>query len=187
MNVDARVFRDTLGRFASGVVVVTGADAAGPAGLTCQSFFAVSLDPPLVAVCPSLKSVSWRRIEATGAFAVSVLAAHQRELCLTFGQGGQKDKFAAAGWEPAPSGAPFIHDALAWLDCAIAAVHPAGDHVLVVGEVRHLTARDGDPLLFHRGGFGTFSSRVLASVGTAGASAANEVWGEGPWQEGVDW
>ena len=173
-------FRDTLGRFASGVVVVTGLDAAGPAGLTCQSFFAVSLDPPLIAVSPSLKSASWRRISATGAFAVSVLAAHQRELCLTFGQGGREDKFASAGWEPAPSGAPWIAEAVAWLDCAITAVHPAGDHWLVLGLVRDLAVGDGDPLLFHRGGFGTFA-------GFPRVPADDEVWGPGPWQEGVDW
>lgn len=182
MSVSALAFRDTLSRFASGVVVVTGMDATGPAGLTCQSFFSVSLDPPLIAISPSLKSASWRRIEATGVFAISVLAAHQSELCLTFGQGGQPDKFASAGWEPAPSGAPFIYEAVAWLDCAIAAVHPAGDHLLVLGAVRHLVARDGDPLLFHRGGFGTFSPRVLAGV-----PVDDDVWGSGPWQEGVDW
>jgi 3-hydroxy-9,10-secoandrosta-1,3,5(10)-triene-9,17-dione monooxygenase reductase component len=180
MSVEASVFRDTLGRFASGLVVVAGVDAAGPAGLTCQSFCSVSLDPPLVAVSPSLRSASWRRIEATGAFTVSVLASHQRQLCLTFGQGGQADKFAAAGWAAAPSGAPWIGEAVAWLDCAIVAVHPAGDHLMVLGEVRHLAARDGDPLLFHRGDFGTFSPRGLAPAGT-------EVWGSGPWQEGVDW
>lgn len=182
MSVEASVFRDTLGRFASGLVVVAGVDAAGPAGLTCQSFCSVSLDPPLVAVSPSLRSASWRRIEATGAFTVSVLASHQRQLCLTFGQGGQADKFASAGWDPAPSGAPYIRDAVAWLDCAIVAVHPAGDHLMVLGEVRHLAARDDDPLLFHRGGYGTFSPRVLADV-----PANDEVWGPGPWQEGVDW
>jgi 3-hydroxy-9,10-secoandrosta-1,3,5(10)-triene-9,17-dione monooxygenase reductase component len=182
MSVVAAEFRATLGRFASGVVVVTGIDAAGPAGLTCQSFCSVSLDPPLIAVSPSLKSASWRRIEATGAFAVSVLAAQQRELCLTFGHGGRDDKFAAAGWEPAPSGSPWIGGAVAWLDCSIVAVHPAGDHLLVLGEVGQLATADGDPLLFHRGGFGTFSPRVLA-----GPPAGDEVWGPGPWQEGVDW
>jgi 3-hydroxy-9,10-secoandrosta-1,3,5(10)-triene-9,17-dione monooxygenase reductase component len=184
MSVSQPVFRDTLGRFASGVVVVTGIDAAGPAGLTCQSFCSVSLDPPLIAVSPSLRSASWRRIEATGTFAVSVLASHQRELCLTFGQGGREDKFASAGWEPAPSGSPWIGGAVAWLDCAIVAAHPAGDHLMVLGEVEHLANGDGDPLLFHRGGFGTFSlfPRVLA-----GGPASDEVWGPGPWQEGVDW
>jgi 3-hydroxy-9,10-secoandrosta-1,3,5(10)-triene-9,17-dione monooxygenase reductase component len=180
MRVSQTVFRDTLGRFASGLVVVAGIDAAGPAGLTCQSFCSVSLDPPLIAVSPSLRSESWRRIEATGSFTVSVLAAHQRQLCLTFGQGGQADKFAAAGWTAAPSGAPYIKDAVAWLDCAIVAVHPAGDHLMVLGEVQHLATGEGDPLLFHRGGFGTFSTRVPAGAGT-------EVWGSGPWQEGVDW
>jgi 3-hydroxy-9,10-secoandrosta-1,3,5(10)-triene-9,17-dione monooxygenase reductase component len=163
------------------VVVVAGADESGPAGLTCQSFFSVSLDPPLIAVSPSLKSESWRRIAATGAFAVSVLDARQRDLCATFGRGGQQDKFSSAGWDPAPSGSPFIHGALAWLDCQITAVHPAGDHHLVLGAVRHLRAGCGDPLVFFRGAFGTFASRVPVD------HAVGDIWGVGPWQEGADW
>ncbi len=174
-------FRETLGRFASGVVVVSGLDESGPAGLTCQSFFSVSLDPPLIAVSPSLKSSSWRRIADTGAFAVSVLEARQRELCLSFGQGGQRDKFASTPWTPAPSGSPFIDGALAWLDCRIAAIHPAGDHYLVLGEVTHVWAGSGDPLIFSHGSLGTFARRVLDG------RAIDDVWGIGPWQEGIDW
>jgi len=146
--VSPAAFRDTLGRFGSGVVVVAG---AGPAGLACQSFFAVSLDPPLVAVSPSVQS--------------------------------------ASGWEPAPSGSPFIHGALAWLDCRICAVHEAGDHYLVVGEVLHLAAAGaGDPLVFFRGAFGTFAAGTGAVPQPAAPrEPADDVWRSGPWQEGLDW
>jgi 3-hydroxy-9,10-secoandrosta-1,3,5(10)-triene-9,17-dione monooxygenase reductase component len=183
MTVSAAVFRDTLGRFGSGVVVVAGRDAAGPTGLACQSFFAASLDPPLVAVSPSIGSASWRRVASTGAFAVSVLAAGQRRLCLAFGRGGPRDKFAASGWDPAPSGSPFLHGALAWLDCRISATYPAGDHFLVLGEVTFLRARSGDPLIFYRGAFGTFAGPDPVAV----TPPPDEVWGSGPWQEGIDW
>lgn len=189
-SVSPAAFRDTLGRFGSGVVVVAGVDGQGPAGLACQSFFAVSLDPPLIAVSPSVTSASWRRVAATGAFAVSVLAASQRELCLTFGRGGPRDKFAASGWDPGPSGSPFIHGALAWLDCRIAAVHEAGDHYLVLGTVRHLVARAGDPLVFFRGMFGTFAPEPGATEPGATEPRqppAEDVWGSGPWQQGLDW
>jgi 3-hydroxy-9,10-secoandrosta-1,3,5(10)-triene-9,17-dione monooxygenase reductase component len=184
---DAPSFRDTLGHFASGVVVVTGAGAGRPAGLTCQSFCSVSIDPPLIAISPSVNSGSWRSIARAGHFAVSVLSHDQRELCLTFGRGGQRDKFATIAWHRAPSGAPLIHGALAWLDCRIEAVHPAGDHYLVLGRVDHLRAADGEPLLFYRGTFGAFTpDRHAAAVGRPDWTA-DEVWGQGMWLEGLDW
>jgi 3-hydroxy-9,10-secoandrosta-1,3,5(10)-triene-9,17-dione monooxygenase reductase component len=186
--MDDKEFRAVLGHFGSGVVVVTGVDAAGPAGLTCQSFFALSLSPPLVAVSPSVRSTSWRRIAAAGAFAINILAASQRRLCLTFGQGGPRDKFAVTGWDPAPSGCPRIHGALAWLDCRIEAVYPGGDHHLVVGRVEELQARPGEPLLFYRGAYGTFAAQDAAQrPAVPPAWTADEVWGPGLWQEGLDW
>lgn len=194
MPPDPRTFRDTLGRFASGVVVVGGVDRdAGandgrPVGLTCQSFFSVSLHPPLVAVAPSSNSSSWRAIERSGAFAVSVLAEGSTDACLTFGRSGPLDKFATVGWHRAPSGSPVLRGALAWLDCRIHAIHPAGDHYLVVGEVDYLGAGDGAPLLFYRGGFGSFATHET-SPQLAGRPdwTAEDVWGTGLWLEGVDW
>ena len=186
--MDERTFRTVLGHFGSGVVVVTGADEAGPAGLTCQSFFALSLAPPLIALAPSTGSRSWRRIASSGAFAVNILSAAQRRLCLTFGQGGAQDKFAATGWDPAPSGSPLIHGALGWLDCRIEAVHPGGDHHLVVGRVEDLKARAGEPLFFYRGAYATVAGgQTPRTVPAHPAWTAEDVWGPGLWQEGLDW
>jgi 3-hydroxy-9,10-secoandrosta-1,3,5(10)-triene-9,17-dione monooxygenase reductase component len=186
-TLDTRRYRDVLGRFASGVVVVAGLVDGRPRGLSCQSFFSVSLDPPLIAISPARSSSSWREIEGTGAFAISVLSRDQRGLCLTFGRGGPRDKFATTPWRQAPSGAPLINGAVAWLDCAVEAVHSAGDHLLVLGRVMELWAGDGDPLLFHRGAFGGFAGDEPWAVSGGPDWDAHELWGPGLWLEGIDW
>lgn len=150
-------FRTVLGHFASGVVVITGATADGPGGFTCQSFFSLSLDPPLVAFAPGRSSTSWPGIEATGSCTVNVLGEEQEALARGFSRSGS-DKFAGVGWSPGATGAPKLHDALAWLDCTIEQVLNGGDHALVVARVVELGSGHGDPLLFYRGGFGTFHS-----------------------------
>lgn len=144
-----------LGHFATGVVVVTGVDGDGPAGLTCQSFFSLSLVPPLVAVAPARTSTSWPRIAATGSFCLNVLAADQEPLGWTFATSGS-DKFTDVKWSPTATGSPRIEGVLAWLDCSVEAIHDGGDHYLVVGRVHDLGSPGGTPLVFYRGGFGSF-------------------------------
>jgi flavin reductase (DIM6/NTAB) family NADH-FMN oxidoreductase RutF len=155
---DQSEFRRVLGNFATGVTVVTAPAAdgeGGPAGFACQSFSALSLDPPLVAFMVGRTSTTWPRIARAGVFCVNVLGAHQGELCRGFAVSGA-DKFAGVGYDAAPvSRSPRLTGALAWIDCAIHAVHTGGDHLVVVGRVTALGAADGDrpPLLFHRGRF----------------------------------
>jgi flavin reductase (DIM6/NTAB) family NADH-FMN oxidoreductase RutF len=155
--IEAAELRNVLGHFATGVVVVTGIGPTGPAGLTCQSFFALSLDPPLVAVAPSRRSLSWPAILPSQAFCVNVLADTQESLGRAFATSGG-DKFAGVGWSPAPSGSPRLHDVLAWLDCRLVDAHDGGDHHLVVGRILDMGAGGGEPLLFYRGGFGTLKA-----------------------------
>ncbi|MFE1438167.1 flavin reductase family protein [Streptomyces sp. NPDC058739] len=155
--VDQDVFRRVLGNFATGVAVVTApaaADEASPAGFACQSFSSLSLDPPLVAFMVGRASTTWPRIARAGAFCVNVLAAGQGELCRGFAVSGG-DKFAGVAYDAAPvSGAPRLTGTVAWIDCAIHAVHTGGDHLIVVGRVDALgAAGTGEPLLFHRGRF----------------------------------
>lgn len=145
--------RRVLGSFATGVVVVTGQDEAGPVGFSCQSFASVSLDPPLVLFCPAHTSLSWPRIAATGRFVVNVLAADQREVCTRFATSGL-DKFAGTDWTGTAWG-PALEDVLAQVMCAVKDVHAAGDHDIVVGHVQQLiTPREDGPLLFFRGDYG---------------------------------
>jgi flavin reductase (DIM6/NTAB) family NADH-FMN oxidoreductase RutF len=149
-------FRAVLGHFASGVVLVTGMHDGHPAGYTGQSFFSLSLDPPLVALAPGKTSTSWPRVSSSGAICVNVLASDQESLARTFAQSGA-DKFAGVGWKAAANGAPRLDGALAWIDCSIDQKYEAGDHWLVTARVVELESRVGQPLLFYRGGFGGFT------------------------------
>jgi flavin reductase (DIM6/NTAB) family NADH-FMN oxidoreductase RutF len=110
---DQGEFRTVLGHFASGVVLVTGMHSGHPSGFTCQSFFSLSLDPPLVALAPGKASTSWPRVSSTGSFCINVLASNQEALARTFSLTGA-DKFAGVGWSPAVSGAPRLHGAGSW-------------------------------------------------------------------------
>jgi len=153
--VDEAHFRTVMGHFATGVVVITGADDDGPTGFTCQSLFSLSLDPPLVAFAPGRKSTSWPRVSAGGRVCVNVLSSDQEDLARTFARSGA-DKFAGVGWSASPAGAPRLHGSLAWIDCTITEVHDGGDHHLVVARVDELGSGPGQPLVFYRGGFGGF-------------------------------
>ncbi len=149
----AEAFREVLGHFASGVTIVTGITDGTPAGFTCQSFSSLSLDPPLVLVLPGKSSTSWPPIAGTGRFCVNILAEHQEETSTAFARSGT-DKYADVRWELSPQGLPIIEGASAWVDCTIEAVHPGGDHLIVVGAVQNLAATpDSGPLLFHRGAY----------------------------------
>jgi flavin reductase (DIM6/NTAB) family NADH-FMN oxidoreductase RutF len=156
-EIEKAEFRTVLGHFASGVVVVTGRGPDGPAGFTCQSFFSLSLDPLLVAFAPSLTSTSWPPIEATGACTINVLAEEQEAYARSFARSGT-DKFAGVGWTPGSTGGARLEGSLAWLDCTIEDVRDGGDHRIVVARVVELGTGHGEPLLFYRGGFGTFRS-----------------------------
>ena len=155
MKIDNARFRTVLGHFASGVVVVTGMHDDGPAGFTCQSFFSLSLEPPLVALAPGKSSSSWPKASLNGNLCVNVLSSEQEAIARTFADSAA-DKFAGLGWSPAAHGAPRLDGALAWIDCEVEAVYDGGDHWLVVARVSDLEASEGEPLLFYRGGFGTF-------------------------------
>ncbi|MFJ6000900.1 flavin reductase family protein [Arthrobacter sp. NPDC092385] len=151
--IDARAFRDALGHYASGITVVTGVDEQGPAGFTCQSFYSVSTDPPLVSFSVLKTSTTYPRIRRTGSFAVNVLSSDQRHISDQFARTGT-DKWAGIGWDRARTGNPVLDGAVLWLDCEIWAEHDAGDHLIVLGRVREFSpvrAAPADPLLYFKG------------------------------------
>lgn len=149
-QIDDATFRSVLGNFASGVTVVTGAHHDALAGFTCQSFSALSLDPPLVVVLPNRHSRSWMAIARCGRFCVNVLAESQQAISVTFARSGA-GKFDGVTWSPSPTGSPVLDGVAAWIDCTLSAVYPGGDHLIVVGAVEHCSASGLPPLLFHRG------------------------------------
>jgi flavin reductase (DIM6/NTAB) family NADH-FMN oxidoreductase RutF/DNA-binding IclR family transcriptional regulator len=161
-TIDPGAFREVLGHFPTGVVVIAGIDQDGaPAGMAVGSFTSVSLDPPLVAFLPDRSSTSWPKIASSGKFCVNILSAEQEVVCRAFASRGG-DKFASLNWKPAPSGSPIIEGVVGWIDCDVEQVHEAGDHWIVVGAVRELDIVDPTlPLVFFRGGYGHFSPLSL--------------------------
>ena len=148
-----RSFRDVLGRFTTGVVLVTAQTREGPAGMAVNSFTSVSLDPPLVALCAAFSSTTWPFIRATGGFAITILRDQHEELCRIFSTRGA-ERFKGRDWAFTRAGHPIPADGLGWLDCRIATIHPAGDHELVIAEaIEGAVADQGSPLVFHAGRF----------------------------------
>jgi 3-hydroxy-9,10-secoandrosta-1,3,5(10)-triene-9,17-dione monooxygenase reductase component len=156
-SVDARELRNVLGQFCTGVVVATGCVEGKPAGFAAQSFSSVSLDPPLVLLCPAKSSTSWPKLRQAGSFCINILAADQKPVCDVFARSGI-DKFAALPWRTGVTGAPILDGVLAYVDCDLYQEHDAGDHTLVLGLVRKFEILDptGLPLLFFRGAYGHF-------------------------------
>ena len=124
--------------------------------MTCQSFSSVSLDPPLVLFVPARTSRAWPLMQRAGKFSVNFLGADQAELSNTMASRGV-DKFADVPWQPSPvTGSPVLEGSLGYVDCAIHAVHEAGDHYVVIGRVVDLAAgEDDEPLLFFQGQYRT--------------------------------
>ncbi|MGN2641947.1 3-hydroxy-9,10-secoandrosta-1,3,5(10)-triene-9,17-dione monooxygenase reductase subunit [Nocardia takedensis] len=152
-EIDPRRFRNVLGQFCTGITVITAFDAdAAPIGFACQSFAALSLEPPLVLFCPAKTSRSWAAIEASGRFCVNVLAEEQQPTCARFGS-REPDKFAGIPWRTSDLELPLLDDALATIQCTVDSVVDGGDHHIVIGRVQALSEStdSGRPLLFYRG------------------------------------
>jgi flavin reductase (DIM6/NTAB) family NADH-FMN oxidoreductase RutF len=146
-----RELRDALGRFATGVTVVTTMSPQGPLGITANSFASVSLEPPLVLWSPARKSPRFPAFEAASHFAIHVLSAGQQALAERFARAG--DDFAGLDFRLGLGGAPLLDGCAARFECRHAAGYDGGDHLIVVGEVLRLEQRDVPPLLYYRGGY----------------------------------
>jgi flavin reductase (DIM6/NTAB) family NADH-FMN oxidoreductase RutF len=155
---DERAFRTTMSNFCTGVVIATGIVDDQPAGFAAQSFVSLSLEPPLIALCPAKSSTSWPKLRASGSFCVNILAADQQAVCDAMARSGG-DKFAAFAWQKGVTGSPILEGVLGYVDCRLEAEHEAGDHTIAVGRVVDFSIADetAAPLLFFRGGYGAFS------------------------------
>jgi flavin reductase (DIM6/NTAB) family NADH-FMN oxidoreductase RutF len=151
------LMRRALGRFVTGVTVVTVPTSDGPMGITANSFTSVSLDPALVLWCPARSSRRFVHFADAPHFAIHVLGAEQLAVARHFAAGaGRFDETAGRS----PEGVPLLPDPLARFDCALHAEHDGGDHVIVVGRVLRASLRDGAPLVFAGGDYGQFASGV---------------------------
>lgn len=152
MVFDRRAFRDTLGRFVTGVTIVTTRNLAGErVGVTANSFNSVSLEPPLILWSLNRDSRTLSSFEGSGYFAVHILRQDQIDLSTRFAT-PTSDKFAGLETTEGNGGVPLLKGCAARLECRTYNRHPAGDHVIFIGEVIVFEAsEDVDPLLYHGG------------------------------------
>lgn len=151
-----RQYRDALGAFATGVTVVTVQGPDGAVGMTANSFASVSLDPPLVLWSPACASSRFEAMTGAEFFAIHVLGAGEADLAARFARSGSA--FDGLAMEYLENGPPLLNEGwIARFLCRRVAVHDAGDHAIVVGEVQEAARREGPPLLFAGGAYGDFS------------------------------
>lgn len=163
MTLEPATFRAVLGRFATGVAVVTAMTRTGPVGMTVNSFSSVSLDPPLVLFC--LRRASGLRTAFTQAesFTVNVLREGQRDLAGRFAASGV-DRFGATHFRQGANGAPLLAGTLAALECTTERIIPAGDHDIVIGRVGTVAADPAavaDPLVYYEGAYRSLDATQL--------------------------
>lgn len=152
--VDSSEFRRVLGHWTTGVAVVATVGADGePRGLTANAVASVSLDPPLVLACVERGAETHDAIRTAGFFAISVLTQDDERAARNFAGDDGADKFRGFAWRAEVTGAPVLDGALAWVDCRIRDVFDGGDHSICVGGVVGAGAREGEPLVYYRGGY----------------------------------
>lgn len=153
MSIDPDTFRAVLGRFASGVTVLTTRDADGrDHGMTVSAFCSVSLEPPLILACIDHGTDMHGVLPPATHFGISILEETQEALSRRFAE-LPNNRFDGIGYTRGESGVVLLDDALAHLECRQVARHGAGDHTIYVGEVERATNGQGRPLLYYRGGY----------------------------------
>lgn len=160
-GVDPAVLRSAMGRFATGVTVITNADGDSIHAMTANAFMSVSLDPPLVLISLGNRARMTARLSGSDHYGVSILAHSQESVARRFA--GSKHPMPPPQFEWL-GGVPLIAGSLLQLTARIVDRHQAGDHTLFVGRVEHLTVRDGEPLLFHTGAFKLVQVGVTESL-----------------------
>ena len=151
--IDPDLFRSVLGRFASGVTIVTTRDAEGrDHGMTVSAFCSVSLEPPLVLVCIGHDATMHPLVGTMGHFAINLLASDQEALSRRFAS-RDVQRFEGIGFTRGESGVALLDGVLGWLECRPDSRVDAGDHTILIGRVDAAHAGDGRPLLYYRGGY----------------------------------
>lgn len=161
-SFDSSYFRNALGRFPTGVTVVTAQkDDQSHVGLTVSSFNSVSLDPPLVVWSLSRNSSSLAAIQASERYVIHVLGSDQMALASRFARGSAEERFADVTMTQAPNGAPKLDaPCAAWFECFNRSSYDEGDHIIFVGQVEHCGHNDALPLVYHAGGYDLTPKKV---------------------------
>jgi len=153
LSVSPDEFRNLLGRFPSGVTVVTttGPDGSDQ-GMTVSAFCSVSLEPSLILICIEKTASVYQALTASSGFVVNVLSANQEQLARRFSI-IDIDRFEGVGYSRSSKGFAILDDVLGVIECTRVSSHEAGDHTIIVGEVEGGRAENGKPLLYYRGGY----------------------------------
>jgi flavin reductase (DIM6/NTAB) family NADH-FMN oxidoreductase RutF len=153
---DVLDLRQCLGKFATGVTVVTCQGALGPCGITANSFSSVSLEPPLVLWNIAKVSNSLQAYLVAEHFAINVLGSGQQEISHHFAQ-SDHTRFNGIEYETSENGVPIIPASVACFECRTHQIHDCGDHYIIIGEVENFRSNDGEPLLFYGGNYAALS------------------------------
>ncbi|MDQ6888341.1 MAG: flavin reductase family protein [Gemmatimonadota bacterium] len=153
MPFDPAAFRSVLGRFASGVTVVTARDARGTDhGMTVSSFCSLSLDPALVLLCVEHSAEMHAVLQEASTFAINILSSAQEPLARRFAE-VMPDRFDGIGFARGTTGVALLADVLGTIECERRESFPGGDHTIFTGEVVTASSSAGRPLLYYRGGY----------------------------------
>jgi flavin reductase (DIM6/NTAB) family NADH-FMN oxidoreductase RutF len=156
-NADnTRLLRDAFGKFATGVTIITAKTADGVIGMTANSFSSLSLDPALVMWSPAINSSRFKFFADAPHFAIHILTDQQKDICEAFAKNGHA--FNEIHHTLNAHGVPLIDNCLARFECSHVATHPAGDHVIVIGQANDVTFQNGTPLAFYAGKYGTIEA-----------------------------
>jgi len=156
MSLTASEFRKAMGCFATGVTVITVDRGHEVHGMTANAFTAVSLEPLLVLVCVDHRARTHAHLHARKRFGVNVLSSEQRAIADYYARSSETHQHAeqvGARFERTEHGTPVLEGALAYLECRLQSAQTAGDHTIFIGEVEGVKVREGEPLLFFRGGY----------------------------------
>jgi flavin reductase (DIM6/NTAB) family NADH-FMN oxidoreductase RutF len=160
LPVDQQIFRDVIGRFASGVTVITTRMRGKDYGTTASAVSSLSMEPPMLLICLNKSSETQKAVFESGWFVVNILRENQADLAYAFAK-KSADKFRDIGTGRATSGAPMIARALAHIECRVAETAAGGTHTVFLGEVHHAVAgEEGEPLTYYRGRFGRFQDQL---------------------------
>ncbi|YCA45792.1 flavin reductase family protein [Bacillus sp. JZ8] len=156
--MDKRTFRNAMGKFATGVTVIT-TDIDGEVhGMTANAFMSVSLSPPLILISIDEKAKMLSKIKRSGHFSVNILSEEQQEVSMLFaGQSSDKENVSFEK----RNGNSVIKEALANIICTVYGSQVAGDHTLFIGEVKDVILRDGKPLAFYEGKYSRLATLQL--------------------------
>jgi flavin reductase (DIM6/NTAB) family NADH-FMN oxidoreductase RutF len=164
MGLSAAEFRKAMGRFATGVTIIT-LDLDGEVhGMTANAFASVSLDPMLILVCVDHSARTHAHMHAKKRFGINILSEQQREISEHYALAVQThehaEEEAGARFDRTAKGTPILHGALAYLECRLQSAEDAGDHTIFIAEVEDVVVRSGEPLLFFRGKYAKIGEEI---------------------------